>query len=174
MSLLFLLSVALGRPYLGLLLFVLSAYFDAVDGAVARIRGLPTPGGAFLDSFVDRLSDVVYASALLLLGLSEWWILALATGSLLVSYARARAEGVVGARLEGIGIMERAERLLAILLVYLFHVFGWTTLSTILLEITVVLVWLTVAHRFIAYFSLISRTAGRAPPRRWPPPPGPP
>ena len=174
MSVLFLLSVRCRHLFLGLVFLLLSAYFDVIDGTVARMKGVPTLGGAFLDSFTDRLSDVIYAFALLYLEFDASWILALASGALLVSYARARAEGVLGARLEGIGFMERAERLIAIILVYLLFMLGYVRASSLVLYATVILIWITVLHRFIVYFWMISGSPPRAPWQWWPPPPGPP
>jgi CDP-diacylglycerol--glycerol-3-phosphate 3-phosphatidyltransferase len=95
-------------------IYVLSAPFDAMDGAVARARGRATRFGALLDSTLDR-----YGEGFLLVGLAaslarngQWIGVALAgltmLGSLLVSYVRARSEGL---GIENkVGLLTRLER----------------------------------------------------------------
>ena len=91
---------------------------DSLDGELSRLTGKASPSGAFLDSNVDRVSE-----ALILVGLywyyaplNRWFgllaILALVF-SLLVSYVRARAEGV-GYECK-VGIFERPVRVIVIL-----------------------------------------------------------
>jgi CDP-diacylglycerol--glycerol-3-phosphate 3-phosphatidyltransferase len=98
-------------------IFVLT---DMVDGALARARGITGPWGAFLDSNLDRVSDAAVFAGLI------WWFAArgdqpvlvglcvfcLVAGNL-VSYARARAEGL-GLRGD-VGVAERTERMIVIL-----------------------------------------------------------
>lgn len=100
---------------LGGLLILLGGLFDALDGVVARVQNKTTRFGAFLDSVLDRYSD-----AFLFLSIA-WYLagkgdhngafLSLGTlvGAFLISYARARAEGL-GESCHT-GIMERPERL---------------------------------------------------------------
>jgi CDP-diacylglycerol--glycerol-3-phosphate 3-phosphatidyltransferase len=92
--------VANGFLWVGGVLLGLTAVFDAFDGALARQRGGGTRFGAFLDSSLDRVAE-----AGVLLGLA-WYFMQQAghteeilvyvalVGSLMVSYARARAEGL--------------------------------------------------------------------------------
>jgi CDP-diacylglycerol--glycerol-3-phosphate 3-phosphatidyltransferase len=94
-------------------LVLLGGAADIFDGRIARARGLVSRSGAFLDSTLDRFAETfayagvaVWARASTLGELAS--VLALG-GSLLVSYARARGEGL-GVRYQG-GIMQRAERL---------------------------------------------------------------
>ena len=72
---------------------LISGLFDALDGALARIYGNETKFGGFFDSILDRFSDAAILCGITLGGLTElhWGFFAL-VGSLLVSYARARAE----------------------------------------------------------------------------------
>ncbi len=101
----------------GVTLLVASA-FDMLDGAVARATGRVSHFGAFLDSVVDR-----YAEAVVLIGLVVVLtqagdtlltivVVAALVGSLLVSYARARAEGL-GVDCE-VGILQRPERVIVL------------------------------------------------------------
>lgn len=103
-------------PYLaaviGGVLLLVSGFFDIVDGSVARITKKTSKRGAFLDSSFDKISEVVIFAGIALGNLASpfWCLLALGM-SLLVSYTRARAESL-GVDLKGIGIGERAERML--------------------------------------------------------------
>jgi CDP-diacylglycerol---glycerol-3-phosphate 3-phosphatidyltransferase len=120
-------SVAIANGWLraGLLLLVLTAVPDVLDGAVAKASGTASPRGAFFDSVIDRVSDA------LLLGGVAWYLastqpgriavlpLAVLAGSMLVSYERAKAESLnFDAR--G-GLMERAERLMFLAFGLLFE-----------------------------------------------------
>jgi CDP-diacylglycerol--glycerol-3-phosphate 3-phosphatidyltransferase len=108
-------AIANGRLRAGLLLLVLTALPDVLDGAVAKASGTASPRGAFFDSVVDRVSDA------LLLGGVAWYLsstqpgriavlpMAVLAASMLVSYERAKAEAL-GFDARG-GLMERAERL---------------------------------------------------------------
>ena len=100
---------------LALLLLLFSGFVDALDGAVARVQGKVTPFGGVFDSICDRYSDAIVIFGVILGAWCSpfWGILAL-IGSLLVSYARARAEAAGVSQL-GIGIAERPERLIILM-----------------------------------------------------------
>lgn len=97
----------------GLLALVMGA-MDALDGGMARLRGEPTDYGAFIDSVTDRYSELIlYGGLLLYFSNAGNQIVVLliylaAVGSVLVSYTRARAEGL-GYEAKW-GILTRAER----------------------------------------------------------------
>ena len=96
-------------------LLLLSGLFDATDGAMARLYGEVSHFGAFLDSVLDRVSEIFVYWSLVYSGLVDWAIgLAALSGSLMVSYARARAEHL-GYQMKGVGIAERPERLLILI-----------------------------------------------------------
>ncbi len=103
---------------LGGLLVLGGGLFDVLDGVVARVNGKSSRFGAFLDSVLDRYSD-----AFILLGIAWNLInagnyaglvpcLAALVGAFLISYSRARAEGL--GEICSYGLMERPERLLLI------------------------------------------------------------
>lgn len=101
----------------GGVLLLASGFFDVVDGQVARVTGKASKRGAFLDSVFDKIAEVAIFLGLLIGNYSEGYIVLLAiTLSMLVSYTRSRAESL-GVQLQGIGIGERAERLLVIAIV---------------------------------------------------------
>jgi archaetidylinositol phosphate synthase len=94
------------------ILLLVSGFFDIVDGSVARVMKKSTTKGAFLDSNFDKISEALIFIGIAIGGLSNpiLAMIALST-SILVSYLRARAESL-GIELKGVGIGERAERLL--------------------------------------------------------------
>jgi CDP-diacylglycerol--glycerol-3-phosphate 3-phosphatidyltransferase len=110
---------------LGGLAIALSGLFDLFDGVVARKKGKVTRFGGFLDSVLDRYSDLLLLMALLIYylqrGASDQVILAsfVSIGVALVPYVRARAEA---AQIPcTIGLMERAERIILLTIGALFH-----------------------------------------------------
>ncbi len=115
-------GVAFGSAELLLagLLMMVAGFFDLIDGVVARNQGNASRGGAFLDSTMDRVSDLAIFAGLGVLMTSRgsvagtllvFWALA---GSVMTSYVRARAE----AEIEELraGYMERAERCVVLIL----------------------------------------------------------
>jgi archaetidylinositol phosphate synthase len=102
---------------MGGIFLLVSGFFDIVDGSVARITKQISKKGAFLDSVFDKIAEVIIFGSIALGQLADsFWCLVALGLSLLVSYTRARAESL-GGRLKGIGIGERAERLLLIAII---------------------------------------------------------
>lgn len=111
--------IARGDLALGGILLLLASGFDMLDGAVARASGAVTKFGGFLDSTIDRYSEaIVYGGVLIYVlngsdyRLGALLIFAATTGSLLISYARARAEAA-GFR-ASVGLLARPERVLVL------------------------------------------------------------
>lgn len=121
-----------GRLLAAGLVGIVAAISDVLDGAVAKARGTPSRFGAFLDSTTDRLSDALYFVPLAwLYGVApdiaerdEPWVAAVSLAALvfsfLVSYAKARAESL-GYECN-VGIAERAERLIVLILALVFDI----------------------------------------------------
>ncbi len=104
-------------PIFGGSLLLISGFFDIVDGSVARVTKHASKKGAFLDSSFDKISEVVIFGGIAIGGLaSPFWCLVGLGLSLLVSYTRARAESL-GVELKGIGIGERAERMIILAII---------------------------------------------------------
>jgi len=106
---------------LALVLFLLSGFLDAVDGAVAKFTGTATAFGAFLDGVVDRYVEILLYLGLLFYGMPSMWIAILIFGAMMTSYMRAYADhrGVVTEphrHKEMGGLLERPERLTLIYL----------------------------------------------------------
>jgi phosphatidylglycerophosphate synthase len=106
------------NPRMGGVLILLGGLFDLLDGVVARTNGRETDFGAFLDSVLDRYSDafLFLAVAWYLWGQKEYTGVLLSLGALvgafLISYARARAEGI--GKDCHTGVLERPERIILI------------------------------------------------------------
>jgi archaetidylinositol phosphate synthase len=89
-----------------------SGFSDTMDGIVARTFNQASTFGAFFDSVLDRYADAAVYAGIIISGLCDpIWGLAALAGSVLVSYTRARAEGI-GVKMESVGFAERAERML--------------------------------------------------------------
>ena len=102
---------------LGGIILLVSGFFDIVDGQVARYTNKISKTGGFLDSVFDKIAEVSIFFGILIGGYAEPYLVFLAvTLSLLVSYTRAIADTLT-IKLQGIGIGERAERLLVIAII---------------------------------------------------------
>ena len=147
--------LANGQFLLGGVLVILSAPLDALDGTVARLAGVTSKFGAFLDSTSDRYAEGFILIGLLLYGLGrrEDAIVSLAFvamwGSFVVSYTRARAEGL-GYDCK-VGLLTRFERFILIIAMLLT---GWILPGLIALA---VLTHITALQRII-YVRGIMRT----------------
>ncbi|MGI8710499.1 MAG: CDP-alcohol phosphatidyltransferase family protein [Acidimicrobiales bacterium] len=140
-------AIANGALRLGLVLLILTAVPDLLDGAVAKASGTASPRGAFFDSVADRFTDA------LLLGGVAWYLSTTQPGrlavlpfgvlgaSLLISYERAKAESL-GYEAKG-GLMERAERLTVLGFGLLFY-----QLLVAVLWVMLVLTLITAGQRF--------------------------
>jgi len=110
--------------YAGLVI-IGSGFFDLVDGRVARASNQVTRFGGFFDSVVDRYSDVSLFFGLLVFyarGNRFFYVVLTAlvmTGAVMVSYARARAESLIGSC--RVGFLERPERLVLLIIGALFN-----------------------------------------------------
>jgi len=126
----------------------LSGFLDAVDGAVARRMDGTSRLGAFLDSVFDKLGECFILVAIIYSGIVDvlWGSIALAS-SILVSYVRHRAEPL-GVNLKGVGIGERAERMIILIIASLITPFMEEALNYGIILIAV-LASITVAWRII-------------------------
>ncbi|KAF6247448.1 CDP-diacylglycerol--glycerol-3-phosphate 3-phosphatidyltransferase [Nitrosopumilus sp. b3] len=128
---------------IGGLLLLVSGFFDMVDGQVARVTGKTSKKGSYLDSMFDKIAEVAIFLGILVGGYAEPYLVLLAiTLSLLVSYARAKSDAI-GIKLQGIGIGERAERLLVIAIV------GIIGFMDIAIAIVVIIAGVTLIQRMI-------------------------
>ena len=150
--------VAAGYSLIGGLLVLLAGLFDLFDGAVARLSNKATRFGALYDSTVDRITEGALFLALawifLLSGNLTAVVLAFVAmvGSFLISYIRARSEGL-GIECK-VGVFTRAERIGILVLGLLFNVVYY---SLILLA---VLTFVTVIERMVHVWRESRKTQG--------------
>jgi len=153
-------SVAIGAGFLrlGLLLVVLAALPDLFDGALAKASNTSSQRGAYFDSVIDRVTDALLFGGVAYYFASEesphltllpFAIMALSS---IISYQRAKAESL-GLQAKG-GIMERAERIIALCIGLLFPM-----LLIPILWITLALTFVTAVQRFVKVW----KQAGVAP-----------
>ncbi len=121
--------LAFGHQRAAGVVIIPASLFDALDGALARLGGKTTPYGAFLDSTLDRWGEIA-----LYLGLLYYYsqraarmetilIYLTIAGSLMVSYTRARAEGLgIECR---VGLFTRLERLVTLIAGLLLGLMPW-------------------------------------------------
>jgi len=143
-------AVAIGRGSLraGLVLVILAALPDMLDGALAKASDSASQRGAFFDSVMDRVTDGV-----LFIGVA-WWLadtegprtsilpMAILGVSALISYERAKAEAL-GLSAKG-GLMERAERIIVLCLGLLYD-----SVLVPILWVMLVLTIVTAVQRFL-------------------------
>ncbi len=126
-----------------------AGFFDILDGALARRTNRVTRFGAALDSTLDRLAEAVILISLLVVYAREQAVAEVALvgvtliGSQLVSYVRAKAEGL-GLQCE-VGIFTRAERVVLLVLGLLLSRFDYALITA--LAIIMVFSYVTVGQR---------------------------
>ena len=165
-------AFGVGTARLGGALLLLSGVLDMLDGRVARGSDRETRFGAFYDSMLDRVGEAALFGGIAVFfvrgGIAEPWmvpavaitVLALA-GGLIVSYARARAEGI-GLECK-VGVAQRAERILGLGLPSVL--FGAGPSGFLLFGIVVILAVLatvTIVQRVVHVRRLTTSVAGQS------------
>ena len=158
--------LATGHLRLGGVGVLIAGVFDMFDGALARVRNRKTVFGAFFDSSLDRYSEGIVLLGVLLYAVEQpasatrTWIVALtyvaALSSLMVSYTKARAEGL-GLECR-IGLMARPERVILLAVGLILGGAGWLVWTMAVLAATstftavqrIVHVWRKVRARALA------------------------
>lgn len=161
--------VAWGALLGGAAVMVAGSLLDAVDGALARATGGSTRFGAFLDSTLDRAGE-----ALVYVGVAVYFLrtspdptwpvvasLAALVGSFLVSYSRARAEGI-GLDAE-VGLAPRTERLVLVIIGLALAGLGWLPGLIGILWLIGALSTATVLQRIWHVRGLAEESGGRDP-----------
>ena len=150
--------LATGRLKAGAVFVAIASSVDALDGALARVADKKTRFGAFLDSTLDRLSE-----GALFFGLMVWFVSQhlvpetylvtfVLLGSIMVSYTRARAEGLGYAC--KVGLLTRMERIAVLCLGLLL---GWIGIT---LRVMAVLTWVTFLQRVIEVYRFSQQAEG--------------
>ena len=153
--------IAAGYEVVAGVLIIFAGMFDATDGALARLSGRVTPFGAFLDSTLDRWAEGALFIAITARGvqlqntaLIYLPILAL-LGSLMVSYTRARAEGL-GLQMKE-GWFTRLERMLVLTLGLILTAFFGATSLVVAVAIIALLANSTALQRILATRRLLKQ-----------------
>lgn len=149
-----------GEFFTGTLVILLFVFSDLLDGTVARLSGKPNPIGAFLDSTLDRVTDAALFGSIVLYYANEgsWLIypaLITAFAAQFISYIRAKAESL-GIEMH-VGVAERPERMILILVGTGFSGLGLTLAIDLAVLVLSVLTLVTVFQRMhLAFRSTIS------------------
>lgn len=159
-------GLVLARQWvLASLVFIVAGLVDSVDGLIARHQGRSTRFGAFLDSTLDRLAEGAILGALGVVmaqdgrdGVVAACFAAL-TGSFVVSYARARAEGLGIAGSSG-GLMGRPERL--VIVGAALFLGGLGEITEVLIVVLAVLSLLTALQRILIVYRASDAREDRA------------
>ena len=149
------------QPWLLILAVVFllaSGFCDTLDGIVARTFGQTTVFGGFFDSVLDRYADAAVYAAIIIAGLcNQIWGLAALTGSILVSYTRARAEAA-GIKMESVGFAERAERMLILAAISIIA-FWWLPALNYGILLLALISNLTVLQRALHVYKTLKKKA---------------
>ncbi len=117
-------AYAMSSPLLGALGLLASGFVDMLDGAVARATGKTTRFGAVYDHVLDRYAEFAILFGVAFGGLVDWyWVIFCLFGMLMASFVRAKAESVGGLKSCTVGIAERQEKLILLLLGSILQVF---------------------------------------------------
>jgi CDP-diacylglycerol--glycerol-3-phosphate 3-phosphatidyltransferase len=152
-----------GQFALGLIVSLCFAFSDLLDGTMARLSGSTGKWGAFLDSTLDRLADAAVFTGLLIYFVrtdSPWIVAACAAcliGGVLVSYSKARAEGL-GVECT-VGIAGRSERLIIAAIGVLLAALNVTYGLQVCLVILALLTIITVIQRMVDVHRSLRREA---------------
>jgi archaetidylinositol phosphate synthase len=138
------------------IIILVTGFFDALDGAYARTINRVTERGGFIDSVLDRYSDVIIIVTIIYAGLCNvvWGVIAL-IGCLLVSYSRARAEAY-GVKHFLVGFAERPVRLLLIASALLLENWYPKTVNYMIIALAI-MTHLTVLQRAIYAKDILSK-----------------
>lgn len=140
-----------GWFWVGTVVIAAFIFSDLLDGTMARLSGRSGPWGAFLDSTLDRVGDgAIFASLLIWFSRTEEWGMVTAVticliGGTVISYAKARAEGL--GMTCNTGIAERSERLLIVLVPTFLAGLGVPYIQPVALWVLAALSLLTVWQR---------------------------
>ena len=137
-----------GLWWCALILMASASTLDFLDGAVAKALGRTSVKGAFLDSVGDRVSDGAFIITIYILGIPALTSLILMITSFLISYIRAKGESL-SIKMEGVGLMERADRLIFLAAILIILGLGYSQIGYVLGWVMIALNLITIIHRAI-------------------------
>ena len=111
------LAYTLKLPVMGALGILGSGFVDMLDGAVARATNTATRFGAVYDHVLDRYAEFAILMGIGLGGFVDWiWVIFALFGMVMASFVRAKAESVGGLKSCTVGVAERQEKLILLLI----------------------------------------------------------
>ncbi|MBU1930951.1 CDP-alcohol phosphatidyltransferase family protein [Candidatus Micrarchaeota archaeon] len=140
-------SIAIGEIGGALVALVLSAFFDWVDGAVARVQKKATKFGIVFDSIVDKITETAIYLGFAWFAVSLYWPAVLALTTFLISSFISKVAYEIQVNAQG-GLAERRERFVLLLIALLLIPFS-LDLSGIVLYLMAVLSGVTAFQRFL-------------------------
>ena len=142
---------------IAILLYLLGNAMDALDGEVARLTGSVSKWGGYLDSILDRIGEIIFILSISYTNILTWDLTYIyIVTAILISYSRARGE-VEGVKLSGVGIMERAERVIAIALILILYITIGIDPAPLFI-ILIILNIATVIHRSIYIYKTLRKS----------------
>ena len=146
-------------PVLGAVGLLISGVIDMLDGAVARATGLVTRFGAVYDPVLDRYAEFAVLFGVGFSGLAPWtWVVFGLFGMVMASYARARAESAGGLDSCRVGIAERQEKIILLVIGSFLQPFFSLAVALAVLVVGI-LSHITVVQRL--YFTLTQTRGSR-------------
>lgn len=141
-----------GEFFVGTLVILVFIFSDLLDGTMARLSGKSNPIGAFLDSTMDRVADAALFGSIVLFYATEDSILVLpalitAFATQLISYVRAKAESL-GMTMK-VGVAERPERIILLLVGTGFTGLGLTVALDVAIILLSLVTVITVLQRVV-------------------------
>ena len=132
-------AYVLKLPIVGAVGLVAASLIDMLDGAVARATGSVSKFGAVYDHVLDRYAEFAILLGIGLGGLVDWpWVVFGLFGMVMASYARAKAESVGGLSSCTVGIAERQEKIILLLIGSLFQPFFGLALTLAVVVVGIV------------------------------------
>ncbi len=145
-----------GKYITGVVVLIIGSILDAVDGELARRKGIESKAGAVFDSSCDRIGEIFLFAAILAGKAGNahpelvYLVPAALGGSYMVSYVRARAEGVNLSC--SVGLVTRTERLILIIMGLVISGLWDTRAIVIALAILAAGTWFTTGQRMVKVF----------------------
>ncbi len=152
-SIVYLYAIRCNSIALSILFLLASGFMDVVDGALAKALGTVSKSGAYLDSMIDRLEDIVYYVGFIILGFNKY-IVSFALGlTITLTYSKARLEnlGIANPR---ISLFERSDRIVILALILALYIFSAEASKTLLNLYTLALAIVVLLRIIIGYFDL--------------------
>ena len=154
------LAFGFGYPLIAAILVLVNSFFDAVDGIIARLMGIASKSGDYLDHVVDRYADIFILTGIFAYGINSWecqvpaWAIGVfaLTGVLMSSYLGTQAQAV-GLKRNYDGILGRADRLV---LLIVFGIIEFISSGMLLLGLSA-LGWLLVIFGVFGHITAIQR-----------------